>query len=94
MAALRSVLTKEFMKDKMPLPHYGEMAERYYREFCKPSYRSLAAKGPEHVYQYFEKLGMKALNEQTEMMQQGVAEDGALEIVKEWLFPRGEENMK
>ncbi len=94
MSTLKSVLTKEFMKHKDPLPWYGVLTEKYYREFCKPSYRSLAAQGPEHVYQYFMKLGTKAFDEQTEMMQQGVAEDGAWEIVKEWLFPRGEENMK
>ena len=94
MSKLKSVLTKEFMKTKEPLPYPGVLAEEYYREFCKPTYRSLAAKGPEATYLFFEKLGMQAADEQIDMIHQGVAVDGAWEIVKEWLFPRSEENCK
>lgn len=91
MSKLKSALTKD---QQYSLPYLGRLAEDWWREFCKPSYRNLAEKGPEAVYKFFDKLGTKAQDEQCEMMQQGVAEDGALEIVKEYLYPRGEENMK
>ena len=71
MSKLKSVLTKEFMKTKeLPLPYPGRLAEEYYREFCKPTYRSLAAKGPEATYLFFEKLGDQACEEQDAMIRQ------------------------
>lgn|GEM_PF-1747480 len=90
MAKLKSVLTEQQRYD---LPYLGRLAEEWWREFCKPSYRNLAKKGPQAVLKFFEKLGMKATLEMAQLMQRGVAEDGALEIVSEYLYPRGEENL-
>lgn len=84
MAALMSALSQQMI---VKLPALGREAERYWREWCKPSYLSLAKKGPQEVFLFFEELGMTALNQVADMMQDGMSEDGAMEIVREYLTP-------
>ena len=66
------------------LTEEGRMAEAYWRDFLPKMYREMAQKGT--LYPTLDRKGTEWSDRVDQMIQDGLAEDGALEVVKEEIY--------
>ena len=60
------------------------MAEAYWRDFLPKMYKKMAEEG--RLYPTLDRMGTEWSDRVDQMIQDGLAEDGALEVVKEEIY--------
>ena len=67
------------------LPHVGQVMADYWTDWLPKTCERMKAEG-QNLAAFFREKGYEYADLQTDLMQQGMSEDGAWEIVKEEIF--------
>lgn len=72
---------EEFLR----LPHVGRVMAEYWSKWLPKTCKRLQQQG-KNLREYFETEGYRIADRQLDLMQEGMSEDGAWEIVREEIF--------
>ena len=67
------------------LPHVGQVMATYWTDWLPKTCKRLLAEGT-NLAEFFDRKGNEFADMQLDLMEQGMAEDGAWEIVKQEIF--------